>query len=300
MAVNAPFYSKAHNLPSYAKSNSTPMCGDPDNCDCCGRDPTIYRLTPCVEAHPNDPCATNCPEGAPRFLTVVTSHGGQCGCIDPSHPRIAPVLINNASISSTFILTNNGSGCTWTNPDVGSVDLDYYGQDPDCSDDPTLECGTATLSASLRIGSDGDGGLEAELTIAAGNFYCSFTQAAYIYKETKSVDDCWDWPKTFNARASCDTDPRWFSNLYYAWNNATATIYAGDNEDTSTPCPGGSPIYTDTDLSAYVGKVVLLEEGDQDVCYTVEIAGSESDGPVTVNSSYLVCNDEEDGCCDAN
>ena len=55
-------------------------------------------------------------------------------------------------------------------------------------------------------------------------------------------------------------------------------------------CPGGGPIYTDDDLSEYVGRVVTLDDG---LCYYVIIDGESSDGSVMIVNDYGTCNE----CC---
>lgn len=74
--------------------------------------------------------------------------------------------------------------------------------------------------------------------------------------------------------------------------SGTVTLYAGDTEGGGR-CPGGSAIYTDTDLSANVGKVVEIGG----VCYAVYDNSDPyaSDGAVTVTQS---CDDCSDCCAD--
>jgi hypothetical protein len=69
----------------------------------------------------------------------------------------------------------------------------------------------------------------------------------------------------------------WFG----AFTGGTCTLILGDVDNPDASCPGGDPIYTDTDLSAYVGGVVQL---DDDVWYSVaeDTEGNSSDGEVTV------------------
>lgn len=60
-------------------------------------------------------------------------------------------------------------------------------------------------------------------------------------------------------------------------------------------CPGGGALYTDTDLSAYVGRVISVNMGGQEVCFTVTAytGAHDSDGAIIVEDDYDNCED----CC---
>lgn len=72
---------------------------------------------------------------------------------------------------------------------------------------------------------------------------------------------------------------------------ATVTLAGGGTcSDNPEACPGGAPIFTDTDMSAHVGLTVKIEE-DPDACYLVGIYDGVPDivVSVTVTDTYEDC-----------
>ncbi len=282
--TNAPFYSKAHNLPLYAKSDDTPMAGDPDRCDCCGHDPTIYRLTPCSLDGVRCPsCSDDVLQ--PKYFTLTPYLNLDIPC---SNLGSGSTKLIEVSGENDIVLLEQGRkqsssgpgippGCVWWGPEESvTAILAFYAGDG-CHGSP-LQVGSYSGEWEYIVGISGLALLNLKLlSLPRGaqpiSHYSLFhgqigLGASYICTESKYF--------TSSSRHSTEL--------------TTGDIQVGDVEGSSS-CPGGDPIYTDDDLSGD-GPIVKL---DDDVCYTLEAvgtAGADLVG-VTVVSSHATCGD----CC---
>jgi hypothetical protein len=75
---------------------------------------------------------------------------------------------------------------------------------------------------------------------------------------------------------------------------ATVNLGGGSADDCNDRCPGGAPLYTATNLAAYVGKTIEIAE-DPDICYAVSEYAGTPDTLITVTPSMIF--DNCDDCC---
>jgi hypothetical protein len=75
---------------------------------------------------------------------------------------------------------------------------------------------------------------------------------------------------------------------------AAVTLGGAAQGDCDDRCPGGAPIFTRDDLSAYIGKVIEIAE-DPDICYVVSVYGGTPDTVVEVTPTVVYDNCQD--CC---
>jgi len=239
-----------------------------EECCCEGEpEPADYKLIPCYEV--NTECTwPRCPAGTPLFLTVTFSNVSICTeCQGASETSWKASGVLNDS----YVLEWAGqwdNECWWIAPEKPGPIVTRYGDETDCTGDSTS---SETVDIAVRR-KDAD---VSEVWASSNDpeaalFEGSYTDACdEVGHATNIYDEC-----TINAFGI----------------GGTATIVPGDVEDQNSRCPGGDPIYTDTDLSSCVGKVVELDDG---VCYTVEANEDEdvSQGDVTVVDAFANCSD---------
>jgi hypothetical protein len=76
--------------------------------------------------------------------------------------------------------------------------------------------------------------------------------------------------------------------------SASVNLGGGSADDCNDRCPGGAPLYTATNLAAYVGKTIEIAE-DPDICYTVSEYIGTPDTLIAVTPSMVF--DNCDDCC---
>jgi hypothetical protein len=86
------------------------------------------------------------------------------------------------------------------------------------------------------------------------------------------------------------------SCLGFECGGCTAAVTLGGvaQGDCDDRCPGGAPIFTRDDLSAYIGKVIEIAE-DPDICYVVSVYGGTPDTVVEVTPTVVYDNCQD--CC---
>jgi len=239
-----------------------------------------YKLTPCIEYMSGD-CYFCYPDGiTPRFLTVTFADIEVDGCLDK--PLVSTSRLPVGDPNQTFVLENQGiDPCVWWYVEESSPTwyVNRYGNTV-CSGDPYTVADRFGVFVRKDTATRWLVGMCASLQNLTEEF-CWFSDSTGI------VGPPYDCATPFTR-----------DNPTVAWSwqnvgkNGTATIIPGLAP--GNPCPGGAPLYTDTDLSAYVGKVIHIEE-DPDVCYQVAV-NEDAEPPDTAVTVTKVCDDCAD-CC---
>lgn len=226
------------------------------------------QFTPCIEA--GDDCS-KCHTETPKYVTVVIAGVSLCGCMNCA--GLGSSMKVEGTIDGTYVLPQSASDpCKWYK-DFGSAlgitETHYNG-----------------YNCTGGIAAGPFSSVTMSWTRSSGYFvvWTPWTKLVNVpYAVT--VRECLDTVFLDHSTAYCQCSGYRFGE------RGSVTIYPGDLYGGGR-CPGGSPIYTDTDLSAHVGKVVEIAA----VCYRVQNNpdGDESDGAVTVTQ---VCDDCPD-CCD--
>jgi len=221
-----------------------------------------------------DPTTPEPPPAAAYMLTPCV--GSTCGCastggFDDSQPMtVSPSGITTCGAVCTFPnisdecqnFTNIASVCTWENDN----DAELCDPSADASGTYTVfvlvSAGDTVMTVWIKSGANRI--FEGSKTLTAGE--CAAGTAVVS-----------------NDLALVDCDP------------LRIRAYGGTCTVTWTPleprCPGGSVIYTDTDLSGCVGKVIELNDN---VCY--EVAVNETSNPT---DGEIIAVDSFDDCSDA-
>jgi len=252
--------------------------------------PAAYKLTPCVELVADCICCTA--NTTPKYWTVYPADIEiDTGC------RSGTGCSRNCSylnLEAAYVV-EHVDGCTWelwdTSPDT---DLVSYPATTDCT-------GTSYNAPRLWVRFRC---YQVDEEAPAGPYYYALAIKIYTYDGETQKDDFGIYAELtadqFDDAIDCTAYTHTHDNDSTAWNytwigkNGSAIVVPGDRITPGVRCPGGNPIYTDTDLSAAVGKVVELDDG---VCYKVEnnpdcIANQ---GAVTV---VQTCDDCPDCCAD--
>ena len=261
---------------------------------CCNR--TLYRLDPCYEPAPATCYDCELTGGTPRYITVEIS-GMQTGCCDRG--TISDIV--RGTWPSIIVCEHNcgpdpfGGMCKWYGYAAFNGRYSLYNGSDQCTgaEEP---CSRDFYWAQVWI--------QATLDDEGGPIWKVY---AFFNSDTGSPPEYYGYGEAWfegtvaraNCRASvsvpnkytkCDgllEDGNW-------WPKGSALLTMGDKYElaASTKCPGGSAIYTRTDLSGYVGKTIELEDYK---CYAVSVETGDysSDGPVTVYSYADNCSD----CC---
>lgn len=275
------------------------------NEDCCCV--AAYKLTPCGGCTINDILG-------PRTLTATISGcTADCGCLTTSYMLGINTWGTSVDFNGTWTLGYSSSlteefpwygppylpwqewwyRCGWFKKNIGTVTASYwyeYGK-VDCLGTPT---GTETFDLHLVVYPELEGGayyLRARVFFdchndpnAANQFYASIdvsdSSAPWEGQSWAGAnsENCYPF-----STASCDSFP-----LGQWCDNGSITISVPEGQR----CPGsGIPIYTSTDLSDHVGKVVEIDG----VCYSVSLNKSDepSDGDVVIDQACEDCDD----CC---
>ena len=256
--------------------------------DCCC---AAYKLIPCYEE--TEDCYA-CAEGTtPAWITVVISGIHLVSeCLNMEGVYCYPTSINGVgmAINATFV-------CAFDNICFGQLDpgsLHYtYWSSPDCSpgEGEAHEANSSTII--LRYLEDGSYKWFVEVDANWGGIWGDYFHVFYGIVEGQP-ESCHiqgvTIPNELSIGVDCtgtaiESHPHW-----YVASGGTAALWAGDIEGEGR-CPGGASIYTNTDLSAYVGKIVEIGN----VCYAVyeNPDPNPSDGAVNVTNSYDYCED----CC---
>jgi len=246
---------------------------------CCG---IIYKLLPCYVA--NSACS-NCPTNeTPERITAVFSGIDASACLQcfpyPDEQNNSVELLD-LQVDGTYSILGNGiDPCTWDNYiaetlDCGSQSYKIFGNRT-CEDPPSHT--DDDFKVLVEISALGSPDLWSVYITGIGDIF---------YGEAPRTGCNPEGVVLSNTISVCE-----YPDDLYSATGGTVTLYAGDTGTANPRCPGGGPIYTDTDLAAYVGDVVEVES----VCYAVSInTGPEpSDGGVTVTQSCANCPD----CCD--
>lgn len=255
-------------------------------CDQC---PCVWELTPCVE--PGTTCDECDDEDrvTPKYWTIDLSNvviPTECDNVDDGSN-----WAQNITLPSSIKLEQTSDPCIWTTggtiPATGQTDgvtasWKHVGF-PNCPWDVDPYENNAKIYAAYND-SWGCGNLNANsgrlsVRVTADDGGTPLDVGEFLITDTNDGYRCC---AAFTAACTHDA----------ASGGGSVTATPGDTEDASSRCPGGSPIYTDTDLSSYAGKVVEIEG----VCYQVSdgMVEGESDGSVTVTQ----CCDTCANCCD--
>jgi len=274
-----------------------------DDC-CCKGD---YRLTPCFRAAPYPPSCDCCSDYTyiPAAYTVrfweiewcLTACYAWVGCSYKLYAMPEPVEVAVHWMGED---PEDPDPCSWQ----GEVDLGHVGDywdapNDDCSGAPDAshvwvrvsiyvrenEMGDCQRIIDARLVFKDDGGVQhnsllfywsAETKTAPTKLQCG----VILYTDNQYDPDIWPY---------FDCDYGGFAGV-----RGSVMAFPGDSLTPDNPCPGGAPIYTSTDLSAYVGRVVHIAE-DPDVCYQVaeNTDEVEPDTEVTVTKVCDTCVD----CC---
>ena len=241
---------------------------------CCGT--LIYRLAPCVESA-DPPHCDDCEAGTtPKFLTVVVSDlNPSTDCYNYAHSHSAKMT--GDPFSATWVLDHDG-GCWWSDTQAIAAEWISYTSN-DCDDGLAhihYALDTATMFAYWDFDDAGGKLLWGTMSGGGAGDYA-------FYDEQAGGGEC-DQAHVFTNELAGP-----LNGFPYG---GTALVTPGDIYGAGK-CTGGDPIFTDGDLSAYVGKVVELDDGK---CYevSVETEGNPSDGGVTVVAWADDCED----CCD--
>lgn len=236
-----------------------------------------YKLTPCLKISGNN--CTYCTGSTPYKVTIIVSgitvNDGCCDNGDNSSQKISSYSDPNG----TFVLTQNGGdNCQWdyTDTDKDAVrNIFFY--NGSCSGSPDYQENYTEYRYILTRTT----AFEWRLYIRPFDPITP-EQLELFYGESSVDYDCTNTSSISNNQTSsdpCDEDGY----------GGTVQIIPGDNDT----CPGGAAIYTDTDLSAHVGKIIKVTADG--VCYAVTQDGDHSDGAIGAHTEYDDC----DTCCDA-
>lgn len=245
--------------------------------DCC----CVYKLTPCAEYGSG---CSKCVVPTPKHWTVVLDGIVACdGCINCA--GVGSIANCSVDINGTFLLTQSpGNNCLWYNANVGPTQCNLYLTN-DCSGDPLVFGPTAT---QLHLELDNDG-----LRVSA--YAVGQQRIAHSFGSLTTHLGC-DEVHNLDNTLSCSCPSVIIGASLIIGYSGSAVITPGDQISEGVRCPGGSPVYTDTDLSSCVGQAVELNDG---VCYGVEKSMDDvpSDGEVTVVDAFTDC---ADACDDIN
>jgi len=260
---------------------------------CCP--PAIYELTPCVE---KGGACTDCDNGTPKFWTLIVSGMDQIlnVCCDYTTGHTTYKITGDFGINDTYLLEQEagfGNECHWDSLPVKTVyDVGSWWENGSCSGEPDVSDIEIGHWAELRkLGTN----LILEVNLQPGcRFPCLLSATRMAFYDIEVTDFCHLPVAMTNQNdqpVKCgqyEISPGFWATGWAT--GGSAILIPGDQVTPNARCPGGNPIYTDTDLSLYVGRTVLLNDG---ICYDVAVAGDTSDGPVTVSNDYDDC----DACC---
>ena len=246
-----------------------------------------YRLDPCIDTVST---CNKCEDDlTPAFLTVtvdgVTPNVGNCRGNEAPDPPVSFKLISIAcAVNGQFVLPRTG-GCSWSK---------------------TVACNWEKHVWLNRT--------------CAGATDFEWTYSEIIYRAVKESNTQWlvaidgqsqgSGPQgpllLFESRVtvpyqeclgnvSFENDQADNASVNIDARDGTWSQVAGDIVTPAVRCPGGESYYTNTDLSAYLGKRVLISE-DPDICYAVNANSDQemADGEATVTNCWTTCAK----CCD--
>lgn len=234
---------------------------------CCAK---CYDLTPCYETGTACSYYTALGYGTPKYWTIYFDDLGY----DPScyAPGTIGYKVSAAFPFSLRVDQQGGDSCFWYGSDEGSgsTHVDTY-YDTACVNWWADATGTGIIARLHRYPSG------THLEIVVGAWGGGFVMGSVLHEEAVYI------PQEITFPAS---DPSWPGI-------GSVHVVPGDVENAAIRCPGGVVIRASNDLSAYVGKVILLTEDGQDVCYQVAEAPS-CDGAAILDLEVLGFDPETD------
>jgi len=227
-----------------------------------------YKLTPCYKTI----CTHFCVPAAAEYYAVAISGVMGCDCRGGLIGRVKTL----PQVGECYFFIKNihdGSDyCLWDIDSASCTNVFPY----KTYSDAACEHETASLFATIAncYLQRTHGAWDLEVVAASGNI-----RPFHGHIDTSSTGGC-DGVLTFNNTVDCN----WSAGVN--WIQGQAILIPGSGIGR---CPGGSAIYTNTDLSAYVNpsKAVLIAG----VCYLVSVNTDAHlpDGDVTVTASYNTC-----------
>ena len=234
-----------------------------------------YKLTPCIEFAASS-CAY-CSDGTPKYLTVILSNivNDTTTCWTVGGPsELKHVTLSN--VNATYLLDQVAT-CQWQYHAVSS------GGHAQLREPSGGTCTGALVSDAYETATE----INVWKQVTAGHRWNieSHWEGMDPYGGIFTNQFYNNEPRCLTPVTIVRTDA---SSAEYPTSGGTIEIWPGDIYGGGR-CPGGSAIYTDTDLSAYVGKAVTITADSPPVCYFVSQEGDHSDGGVTVATSFDTC-----------
>ncbi len=238
-----------------------------------------YRLDPCVDVVST--CAF-CPANeTPEFLTMTLTDAVTCiNCIDNGANGFDNF---NISLNGSYVLPRVGN-CSWENTSFGSWSYDKW-TGRDCTGDMTSLSGTWRVKLFRRE--------FMQWVLNDMSSVPAFTRLNMVFPSQIGDASCDNIPE-FTSQRNCEKRP-FTTDLTPIEFGMKVNFEAGDRITPNVRCPGGESYYTNTDLSAVLGKRVEIAE-DPDICYVVNANSDQelADGAATVTNCWTTC----PKCCD--
>jgi len=261
---------------------------------CC---PANYKVTPCYEPAPT-PCVL-CPNTlTPKWITVelegiVVPVGTCCDRSNVFNTWSSKITACD-EVNGTYVVPFQlGSPyCEWELTTSKQITRSIWGN-ATCSGPAA---GTATDDIHLYLAYYHASGVPRfDFRVMSLGVGINLFQGRL---SGRSIDECPTLPAFTNtATAACGAGVFGFADGY----DGTATLIPGDVYGPNLRCPGGDPIYTNTDLSSVLGKVIVMEEDDgeggvQETCWQVELNDTANRNQGWI--SWTECCDTCANCCD--
>jgi hypothetical protein len=246
----------------------------------------IYRLLPCV-ARREDlfPCHVTVKlEGLTPAGCTARTTGGGIAWVSPPNVNITASLRRTISSASTYRTQLAVSGtmrffigsqdCSANAARIRTIEVMQIEVGAGCGTPPNTCIGVTALVWSTASRDAG--------------------KTSTVFNSGEAIP--WDarTPIVVPNRITTSANGTWIG----AFTGGHAVIYPGDVGGGGS-CPGGDPVFTDTDLSQYVGKVVKLIGSDgipDNVWYEVSEGGGVSYGQVQVIQVADSCAEVCAGC----
>ncbi len=252
----------------------------------------IYKLTPCYEEAPSscedysDFCGTT-PPAVYTLLFTGISPLTTCQACGNSWGEYAWKFLWAPETNVVIRCPVMPWGCEWYGEQASNGSL-ITRLGNDCSGEEGAYANSPLLKAGITH--QGSKGLVTLVWRASESLYnvVEVRLFASWFTADASHSHCASRFTLLNANPSgpCDRNIAMFS--MGGATGGLCIVYRGDVTNPAASCPGGDPIYTDTDLRDDVGKVVKLNDN---VWYavSVETGGHPSDGAVSVIARGASC-----------
>lgn len=247
-----------------------------------------YKLLPCYKAVSGS--CSQCDTPLPKYMTATVTGVDSSMCLNTCipHPTLSfsGKLLNGSTIDGTYVIPHDESpnDCIWGGDPVNGLEIsDRWDTNTTCSGSRTFHTNRGWRVNITRSGQS------LFPPFPAGDFWrirvTGFVGTVFRGQADAIEGNCAPRGVVITNIVTCP----WEFGIGVA-NGGIITIWGGDIAGGGS-CPGGSPIYTNTDLSSSVGKVVTIGG----VCYAVadNTDPEISDGDVTVTAT----NDNCAACC---